>query len=130
MTADRIYSALLRLYPKPFREEYGSEMLSAFRDMRQARRSVLVSHQRLEPGRVFGLRHELPAPGDASQPIAASGLLVLPGQPFERLRQFVLFDFLQSARGFIAFGLFGRGGKDLTQFLGAQWLLRRKEQGF
>ena len=39
MTAERIYSALLRLYPKPFREEYGSEMLSAFRDMRQARRS-------------------------------------------------------------------------------------------
>ncbi len=39
MTADRIYAALLRLYPKPFRAEYGGEMLSAFHDMRQARRS-------------------------------------------------------------------------------------------
>ena len=40
MTADRFYTALLRLYPKPFRDEYGDEMLAAFRDMRHARRST------------------------------------------------------------------------------------------
>ena len=35
MTADRIYSTLLVLYPKEFRDEFGHEMLSAFRDMRR-----------------------------------------------------------------------------------------------
>jgi len=39
MTADRLYAALLHLYPRPFREEYGDEMLAAFREMRRARRS-------------------------------------------------------------------------------------------
>ena len=40
MTTDRVYAALLRLYPKPFRDEYGPEMLAAFREMRRAGRST------------------------------------------------------------------------------------------
>jgi hypothetical protein len=40
MTADRLYAALLYLYPRPFRHEYGDEMLAAFRDMRHSRRST------------------------------------------------------------------------------------------
>ncbi|HXD72842.1 MAG TPA: hypothetical protein VN628_03865 [Vicinamibacterales bacterium] len=42
MTAERIYAALLRMYPAPFREEYGGEMLSVFRDLRASRRSTPV----------------------------------------------------------------------------------------
>ncbi len=72
--SDRIYSALLRLYPRPFREEYGEEMRAAFRDMREHRRStplrfwtfivadaiVTAGRERLEGARwlaaaVFGL---------------------------------------------------------------------------
>jgi hypothetical protein len=37
MTADRIYAALLHLYPRSFREEYGQEMLTAFREMYRRR---------------------------------------------------------------------------------------------
>jgi len=37
MTADRIYAALLHLYPRSFREEYGHEMLIAFREMHRRR---------------------------------------------------------------------------------------------
>ena len=37
MSADRIYSALLHLYPADFREEYGEEMRATFRDMRRSR---------------------------------------------------------------------------------------------
>jgi len=40
MSADRLYAALLRLYPKPFREEYGDEMLAAFRELRRARQDA------------------------------------------------------------------------------------------
>jgi hypothetical protein len=36
----RVYAALLRLFPKQFRDEYGAEMLAAFRDMRSASRST------------------------------------------------------------------------------------------
>src|SRR5262245_3859496 len=36
MTAERFYAALLTLYPPDFREEYGDEMLAAFRDLRRA----------------------------------------------------------------------------------------------
>jgi len=43
MTADRFYGALLRLYPRPFRDEYGDEMLAAFRDMQHARRAPAPS---------------------------------------------------------------------------------------
>lgn len=39
MTAERIYTALLHLYPSSFREEYGSEMLSAFGELREKRGS-------------------------------------------------------------------------------------------
>ena len=42
MTADRIYTALLRLYPAAFRDEYGAEMLSAFHDLRAARTSTPI----------------------------------------------------------------------------------------
>jgi hypothetical protein len=42
MTADRFYAALLHLYPRPFRDEYGSEMLAAFRDLRRVRGSSPV----------------------------------------------------------------------------------------
>src|SRR5262249_40636203 len=38
MTAERIYAALLHFYPRSFREDYGDEMLAAFRDMHRARR--------------------------------------------------------------------------------------------
>jgi hypothetical protein len=40
MIAERAYAALLHLYPRGFREEYGPEMLAAFREMRQARKSA------------------------------------------------------------------------------------------
>ena len=43
MTPERLYAALLRLYSKPFRDEYGAAMLDAFRDLRAAsRRSPLA----------------------------------------------------------------------------------------
>lgn len=35
MTAEHVYRALLRLYPRGFREEYGGEMLAAFSEMRR-----------------------------------------------------------------------------------------------
>ena len=35
-----MYAALLRLYPRAFREEYGGEMLAAFREMQRARTST------------------------------------------------------------------------------------------
>src|SRR5437764_664148 len=40
MTAERTYAALLHLYPRAFREEYGGEMLAAFREMRQTQSST------------------------------------------------------------------------------------------
>jgi hypothetical protein len=36
MTGERIYAALLRLYPQSFREEYGADMAAAFRQLRHA----------------------------------------------------------------------------------------------
>jgi len=42
MTAERVYTALLRLYPASFREEYGADMLSAFRELRAARQTEPV----------------------------------------------------------------------------------------
>ena len=36
MTPERLYTSLLALYPKPFRDEYGDDMLAAFRGMRRA----------------------------------------------------------------------------------------------
>ena len=39
MTPERIYAALLHLSPSSFREEYGGEMLSTFRELRRQRRS-------------------------------------------------------------------------------------------
>jgi hypothetical protein len=36
---ERIYAAFLHLYPKPFREEYGDDMLAAFNELRRARGS-------------------------------------------------------------------------------------------
>jgi hypothetical protein len=39
MTAGRVYAALLLLYPRPFRDEYGNEMLAAFDAMRRARKA-------------------------------------------------------------------------------------------
>ena len=41
MTADRIYTTLLRLYPKAFRDQYGDDMLAAFREMFNDRRGTL-----------------------------------------------------------------------------------------
>jgi putative ABC transport system permease protein len=38
--ADRLYGALLRLYPKEFRDDYASEMTQAFRDDRAGERST------------------------------------------------------------------------------------------
>jgi len=38
MTAGRLFTVLLRLYPEPFREEYGGEMLADFTDLHRARR--------------------------------------------------------------------------------------------
>jgi hypothetical protein len=38
MTPERVYAALLTLYPKPFRNEYGPAMIDAFRDLRQSSR--------------------------------------------------------------------------------------------
>jgi hypothetical protein len=38
MTADRMYAALLWLYPESFREEYGREMLAAFQQIRTSTR--------------------------------------------------------------------------------------------
>ena len=37
MNAGRVYSMLLCLYPKPFRDEYGVEMLDAFQEMHRRR---------------------------------------------------------------------------------------------
>lgn len=37
MTAERLYAALLHLYPSEFRDEYGDEMLAAFRELRRTR---------------------------------------------------------------------------------------------
>lgn len=37
MNAEQIYAALLRLYPRRFRDEYGDDMLAAFRELRQRR---------------------------------------------------------------------------------------------
>jgi hypothetical protein len=37
MNAERIFAALLRLYPKSFQEEYGDAMLAGFRELRAAR---------------------------------------------------------------------------------------------
>jgi hypothetical protein len=34
MTAERVYAALLHLYPKPFRDEYGDAMVETFHEMR------------------------------------------------------------------------------------------------
>jgi len=34
---ERVYTALLRLYPSEFRDEYGDEMLAAFRELRRTR---------------------------------------------------------------------------------------------
>jgi hypothetical protein len=36
MTAERVYAALLTLYPEPFRREYGDPMMEAFRDLSRA----------------------------------------------------------------------------------------------
>ena len=36
MTAERMYAALLALYPEPFRREYGDAMVEAFRDLSRA----------------------------------------------------------------------------------------------
>jgi hypothetical protein len=36
MTAERVYAALLTLYPEPFRREYGGAMIEAFRDLSRA----------------------------------------------------------------------------------------------
>ncbi len=33
MSPERVYAALLALYPESFRHEYGDAMLEAFRDM-------------------------------------------------------------------------------------------------
>jgi hypothetical protein len=38
MTAERVYAALLLLYPRGFRREYGGAMIDAFRDLHAARR--------------------------------------------------------------------------------------------
>ena len=38
MTSERLYAALLTLYPKPFRDEYGAAMLDTFRDLRASGR--------------------------------------------------------------------------------------------
>jgi hypothetical protein len=38
MTPERLYAALLRLYPKPFRDEYGASMLDAFLELRASHR--------------------------------------------------------------------------------------------
>jgi len=43
MTSDQIYAALLRLYSKPFRDEYGKEMAAAFRAMRDAHRGHVLT---------------------------------------------------------------------------------------
>jgi hypothetical protein len=40
MSADRVYAAILRLYPRPFRDEYGDEMAATFRELRDSRRST------------------------------------------------------------------------------------------
>jgi hypothetical protein len=43
MTPERLYAALLTLYPKPFRDEYSAAMLDTFRDLRASgRRSPLA----------------------------------------------------------------------------------------
>lgn len=36
MSGESVYRALLRLYPREFREEYGDEMVAAFSDMRRS----------------------------------------------------------------------------------------------
>jgi hypothetical protein len=38
MTPERFYAALLMLYPKPFRDEYGASMQDAFRELRESNR--------------------------------------------------------------------------------------------
>jgi hypothetical protein len=38
MKSERLYRALLMLYPKPFREEYGASMMEAFHELRASRR--------------------------------------------------------------------------------------------
>lgn len=38
MTAERLYAAFLRLYPRVFRREYGDAMMEAFRDLHAAHR--------------------------------------------------------------------------------------------
>src|SRR5262249_19820971 len=53
MTAERVYSALIHLYPPSFREEYGDEMLSAFRDLKAARGSSPIRFWTFVAGDVF-----------------------------------------------------------------------------
>ncbi len=38
MNAERVFTALLCLYPRAFREEYGAEMIAAFADLRERHR--------------------------------------------------------------------------------------------
>ncbi len=40
ISAERIYAALIRVYPRPFLDEYGGEMLDAFRQMRRVPRQT------------------------------------------------------------------------------------------
>src|SRR5438093_12919784 len=38
MTPERLYSALLSIYPTSFRQRFGAEMMEAFRDLRRTTR--------------------------------------------------------------------------------------------
>lgn len=42
MSAERLYAALLYLYPREFRDEFGEEMLDLFRELRHAQRLTPV----------------------------------------------------------------------------------------
>ena len=60
MTAERVYSVLLALYPQAFRREYGDAMVEAFRDLRRQRDRAPVSFWLLvvvDTGRAAGLLH-------------------------------------------------------------------------
>ena len=48
MTSEAVYRALLRLHPKPFRDEFGDDMVQAFKDLRRHQgRSRIVTWARV-----------------------------------------------------------------------------------
>ena len=69
----RLYSALLRLYPRPFREEYGEEMLSVFDQAPASRRPAFL----LETA-VAVVRRRFTSPQESATPSSGLSLYTTP----------------------------------------------------